>query len=102
MTIPRPLLDGSKSQGASHVAGVDGGATKTVAAVLDLETFSVTLGHGGPANVDAVGVDAAADALESAIGEALIGAGVDGATLGSTVLGVAGTVPKTLEARISQ
>jgi glucosamine kinase len=102
MTIPRPLLDGSKPQRAGHVAGVDGGATKTVAAVLDLETFRVTLGHGGPANVDAVGVDAAANALESAMGEALTAAGVDGDTLGSTVFGVAGTVPHTLESRIRE
>jgi glucosamine kinase len=100
MTIPRPLLDGSQSQGASHVAGVDGGATKTLAAVLDLETFKVTLGRGGPANVDAVGVDAAADALEGAMGEALAAAGIDGGALGTTVFGLAGTVPDALEDRI--
>ena len=36
MTVPRPLLDTSEPKGATHVAGVDGGGTKTVAAVLDL------------------------------------------------------------------
>src|SRR6059036_3508646 len=71
MTIPRPLLDASHPTGATHVAGVDGGATKTVAAVLELETFRVFLGRGGPANVDAVGVESAAGALETAMNAAL-------------------------------
>lgn len=102
MTIPRPLLDGSKAQGASHVAGVDGGATKTVAAVLDLQTFNVALGRGGPANADAVGVDAAAESLREAMGEALAAAGIDGGSLGSTVFGLAGTVPDAVKDRIRE
>jgi len=102
MTIPRPLLDASQPKGATHVAGVDGGATKTVAAVLELKTFQVSLGRGGPANVDAVGIDAAADALQTAMGEALAGAGIGGSSLGPTVFGLAGTVPEALEDRVRQ
>jgi N-acetylglucosamine kinase-like BadF-type ATPase len=100
MTIPRPLLDASHPKGASHVAGVDGGATKTTAAVLDLETFHVSLGRAGPANVDAVGADASADALEAAMSGALKAAGIGGTSLGPTVLALAGTIPKTVEERI--
>lgn len=102
MTIPRPLLDASQPQGATHVAGIDGGATKTVAAVLELETFQVSLGRGGPANVDAVGIDAAEDALQTAMREALAEAGIEGSTLGPTVFGLAGTIPDALEDRVRQ
>jgi N-acetylglucosamine kinase-like BadF-type ATPase len=102
MTIPRPLLDASRPKGATHVAGVDGGATKTVAAVLELETFHVSLGRGGPANVDAVGVDRAVDALQAATSAALEAAGVAGDSLGPTVFGIAGTIPTVVEGRIRQ
>ena len=81
------------------MAGVDGGATKTVAAVLDLETFQVALGHGGPANADAVGIETAATSLQTAMSAALAAAGIDGASLGTTVFGLAGTVPEEIEQR---
>lgn len=102
MTIPRPLLDASKPTGATHVAGVDGGATKTLAAVLELATSKVSLGHGGPANVDAVGLEPAAGAIETALNEALAAAGIEGRDLGVTVFGLAGTVPAEVKSRIEQ
>ena len=102
MTIPRPLLDASKPTGAPHVAGVDGGATKTLVAVLELETSKVSLGHGGPANVDAVGIEAAASAVETALNEALGAARIEGGELGVTVFGLAGTVPEEMERRLEQ
>ena len=71
MTIPGALLDGSRATGRKHVAGIDGGATKTLAAVLSLDTFEIAFGRGGPSNVDAVGADAAASAIRDALREAL-------------------------------
>jgi glucosamine kinase len=84
------------------VAGVDAGGTKTLAAVLDLETFQVSLGRGGPANVDAVGAEAAGDALEAALGAALEEAGVAGSSLGPSVFGIAGTIPAVVRERIRE
>jgi glucosamine kinase len=101
MTVPRSLLDGSRATDARYVAGVDGGATKTVVAVLDLETLAVSLGRGGPTNADAVGDDAAAAALEAALGAALARAGVDGGELGATVCGLAGTPSRSVERRVA-
>ena len=91
MTIPGELLSGFRATGRRYVAGIDGGATKTVAAVLSLETFEMRFGHGGPSNVDAVGVTAAASAISAALTEALGAAGVDAAAVGSGVVGLAGT-----------
>ncbi|MGE5272221.1 MAG: BadF/BadG/BcrA/BcrD ATPase family protein [Verrucomicrobiota bacterium] len=96
MTIPAALLDGSRATGRRHVAGIDGGATKTVAAVLSLDTFDLRFGHGGPSNVDAVGVAAAASAIRDALREALGEAGVDAGAVGTAVIGLAGTPSEEL------
>jgi N-acetylglucosamine kinase-like BadF-type ATPase len=101
MTIPGALLDASRATGRRHVAGVDGGATKTVAAVLSLDTFDMRFGHGGPSNVDAVGVDSAAASIREALREALGEAGVEDASVGTSVIGLAGT-PSDELARIVQ
>lgn len=74
-----------------YVMGVDGGATKTLAAVLDLEEGKLHLGHGGPSNQDAVGAEAAVKALLGAADEAIEGAGIKASQLGAAVLAVAGT-----------
>ncbi len=100
MTIPPELLNGSRATGGRYVAGIDGGATKTVAAVLSLETFEMRFGHGGPSNVDAVGVTAAASAIRSALAEALGETGVDAAAVGSAVVGLAGTPSDELAGRV--
>ena len=76
---------------ASFLLGIDGGATKTLAAVLDLEHGRLHLGHGGPSNQDAVGVRAAGEALFDAADEALAGAGIGDEQLDGAVLAVAGT-----------
>jgi len=91
LTIPVELLNGSRATGKRFVAGIDGGATKTVAAVLSLDTFGMHFGHDGPSNVDAVGVPAAASAIRTALAEALGEAAVDAAAIGSAVVGLAGT-----------
>jgi len=91
MTIPGALLDGSRATGRRFVAGIDGGATKTIAAVLSLDSFDIRLGHSGPSNVDAVGVDAAASAIREALRAALGEAGIEAGAVGTAVIGLAGT-----------
>ena len=91
MTIPGALLDGSRATGRRFVAGIDGGATKTVAAVLSLDTFDLRFGHSGPSNVDAAGVVAAVSAIRESLREALGEAGVAADAVGTAVIGLAGT-----------
>jgi N-acetylglucosamine kinase-like BadF-type ATPase len=76
---------------ARYVLGVDGGATKTLAAVLDLERSALHLGHAGPSNEDAVGPRLAVKALLDASHEALAAASIAEADLAAAVLAVAGT-----------
>jgi N-acetylglucosamine kinase-like BadF-type ATPase len=76
---------------ARYLLGIDGGATKTLAAVLDLARGTLHLGRGGPSNQDAVGVHAAGKALFDAADEALAGAGIEDDALDAAVLAVAGT-----------
>src|SRR2546423_3645008 len=45
--LPPALTPPTPSAGARYVMGMDGGATKTMAAVLDLETLAVHVAHGG-------------------------------------------------------
>jgi N-acetylglucosamine kinase-like BadF-type ATPase len=71
--------------------GVDGGATKTLAAVLDLDSQTVHLGHAGPSNEDAIGPGAAVQALLAAADEAMAAAKIDDEALAAAVLAVAGT-----------
>ncbi len=78
-------------RGVRFLLGIDGGATKTLAAVLDVEHGTLHLGQGGPSNQDAVGVEAAGRALFDAADEALAGAGIADGELDAAVLAVAGT-----------
>jgi N-acetylglucosamine kinase-like BadF-type ATPase len=89
--LPPALTAPTPRAGVRWLLGVDGGATKTLAAVLDLQTRSIHLGHAGPSNEDAVGAAAAVSALTGAAGAALEGAGVTEHDLGAIVVAVAGT-----------
>jgi N-acetylglucosamine kinase-like BadF-type ATPase len=95
--LPPALASEQPHTDTRYVMGVDGGATKTLAAVLDLRTLEGTgervlhLGHGGPSNEDAVGAQAAVRALLRAADEALEHAGIESAELGAAVLAIAGT-----------
>ncbi len=71
--------------------GIDGGATKTLAALLDLERGSLHLGRAGPSNEDAVGTRRAVAALLEAADEAVGRAGIDGGRLDAEVIALAGT-----------
>jgi N-acetylglucosamine kinase-like BadF-type ATPase len=89
--LPPELVAPTPRGDVRWLLGVDGGATKTLAAVLDLEERSLHLGHAGPSNEDAVGAPAAVAALKGAAAAALEGAGVSEAELGAIVAAVAGT-----------
>ncbi len=94
LTRPRSRPD------ARFIMGVDGGATKTLAAVLDLQTRTLHLAHGGPSNEDAVGAKAAVGALLQTADEAISRAGIAAADLAAAVLAVAGTNTDAIAARL--
>jgi glucosamine kinase len=89
--LPPALTDPPGSSDARFVLGVDGGATKTIAAVLDLDSRVLHLAHRGPSNQDAVGPKAAVRALLEAADEAIERAAIKGDELGAAVLAIAGT-----------
>jgi glucosamine kinase len=85
------LPNAGEDGGARFVLGIDGGATKTLAAVLDLQSRELHLGQGGPSNEDAVGTRAAVQALLQAADEATGKAGIAGEQLDAAVIALAGT-----------
>jgi N-acetylglucosamine kinase-like BadF-type ATPase len=89
--LPGALTNPRPREGARFLLGVDGGATKTLAAVLDLQTHALHLAHGGPSNEDAVGAKVAVQALIGAAEQAIERAGITAAELAGAVLAVAGT-----------
>jgi N-acetylglucosamine kinase-like BadF-type ATPase len=91
VTLPAALAAPGARRQARFLLGVDGGATKTLAGVLDLLHGSLHLGHGGPSNEDAVGAKAAVEALLEAAQEAIDGAGTETGQLSAAVLAIAGT-----------
>jgi len=94
--LPDVLIAAQPQADARFVMGVDGGATKTLAAVLDLERRVLHLGHSGPSNEDAVGPVHAVHALLAAAGQAIENAGIASEQLGAAVLAVAGTDTEVL------
>ncbi len=89
--LPAALTAPVASGGARYLLGLDGGATKTLAAVLDLQDDVLHLGHAGPSNLDSVGAVATVAALLEAAEEALQSAGIGPQDLSAAVLAVAGT-----------
>jgi N-acetylglucosamine kinase-like BadF-type ATPase len=89
--LAEPPAGGGGGRDARYLMGVDGGATKTLAAVLDVQERALHLGHAGPSNEDAVGPAAAVGALLEAADAAIAGAGIEEHELGAAVLAVAGT-----------
>jgi N-acetylglucosamine kinase-like BadF-type ATPase len=89
--LPLPLVNPGTRAAGRYVMAIDGGATKTLAAVLDLEQGAVHLAQGGPSNEDAVGARAAVAALLEVAEQALQRAGIDDGQLATAVVAVAGT-----------
>jgi N-acetylglucosamine kinase-like BadF-type ATPase len=98
--LPAALTDPQPRPHARFLLGVDGGATKTAAAVLDLEGGSLALARGGPSNQDAVGARAAAEALFETADEAIERAGIALEQLDAAVLAVAGTDTEAVAAHV--
>ena len=98
--LPAQLAAQRVQPDARFIMGVDGGATKTLAAVLDIAEKRVHLGHGGPSNEDAVGAQAAVQALLDAAEEALAHAGVEEDQLAAAVLAIAGTDTDSVVANV--
>lgn len=86
---PELAQPGTRSPGR-WLLGLDGGATKTLAAVLDLERGEVHVARGGASNEDAVGPKAAAATLVGVAEQALERAGAGVGELAAAVLAVAG------------
>ncbi len=104
VTLP-PALAGpgpAARDGARYVLGIDGGATKTLAGVLDLERRVLHLGHGGPSNEDAVGTRLAVNAVLDATDQALARAGIAQGELAAAVLAVAGTDTDSIDRHLHE
>lgn len=99
--LPRALTQPKRNPTVRYVLGVDGGATKTLAAVMDLSEGVLHLGHGGSSNPDAVGTEAAGGALLTAAGEALGRMGIAMGDLDGAVLAMAGTDTKAIGALVA-
>jgi N-acetylglucosamine kinase-like BadF-type ATPase len=91
VTLPPELAHPGSSARGRYVLAIDGGATKTLAAVLDLDERVVHVDQSGPSNEDAVGASAAVRALLDAADRALARAGASDERLATAVLAVAGT-----------
>ncbi len=104
LTLPPVLMaEGvEKRSGARFVMGVDGGATKTLAAVLDVHELRLYLGHGGSSNPDAVGAHTATESLLRATDEAIARAGIEPDELDAAVLAVAGTDTDAVAAQVAE
>lgn len=72
-----------------YVLGVDGGGTKTHAAIADRQGHVVGTGSGGPVNIGWVGAAVAAESTQAAIRGALEAAGVGADAVAFAYLGMA-------------
>jgi N-acetylglucosamine kinase-like BadF-type ATPase len=102
VTLPPALIAPPAERDARFVMGVDGGATKTLAAVLDLREGALHLGHGASSNPDAVGAHAATASLLAATDEAIGRAGVARERLDGAVLAIAGTDTDAVAAHLRE
>jgi glucosamine kinase len=102
-SLMRPsLMTPVADTGARYLMGVDGGATKTLAAVLDLRERTLHLGHGASSNADAVGARAATVSLLKATDEAMEKAGIGREQLDAAVLAIAGTDTDAVAAHLRE
>ncbi len=95
LSLPRPGL-------RRPVVGVDGGATKTHAAILDSNFTLVGEGLAGPSNPLRVGISSAADAVREAIDKACEAAHVRRTDLVAAEIGLAGASRPELRARMRE
>src|SRR5882762_3481080 len=98
--MPDALVHPFRRADARYVLGVDGGATKTLAAVLDLQAKALHVANGGPSNEDAVGAAAAVDVVLETAEQAISRAGIARQDLASVVLALAGTDTEAIAAAV--
>src|SRR3977135_2562496 len=98
--LPEALVHPQRRVDARYVMGGGGGATSTLAAVLDMEAEALYLGHAGPSNQDAVGASSAVRALLEAADEAIAGGGIPPARLAAAVPAIAGTDTQAVERNV--
>jgi N-acetylglucosamine kinase-like BadF-type ATPase len=82
----------SEAASSGHYLGIDGGATKTQAAIVDAQGVLHGVGLGGSSNYDNVGVAAAQANIGQAVAAARRQARLDHAPFAATFLGLAGIV----------
>lgn len=75
-----------------YVVGIDGGGTKTVAAIVDEAGRLCGVGNGGPANYDAIGIEAAQAGIQQAVERASQMAQLSPQHFAGAFLGIAGVV----------
>ena len=100
--LPPALVEPARQANGRYLLGIDGGATKTLAAVLDLEEPELQIAHGGPSNEDAIGVRAAAQTLFATADEALQQARITREQLAAVVVAVAGTDTATIAHEVAR
>jgi N-acetylglucosamine kinase-like BadF-type ATPase len=100
LELPAALTGPAPDTGARYLLGVDGGATKTLAAVLDVHERALHLGHSGPSNEDAVGSHRAVGELLAAADAAIEAASIEAQDIGAAVLAIAGTDMDSLAAHL--
>jgi N-acetylglucosamine kinase len=84
-----------------HVLGVDGGGSRTRCVIASLSGHILASGAGGPSNPLTAGVDSAAEAIQTVIGEASRRCGIN--SFVASVMGIAGTErASTIEALASR
>jgi glucosamine kinase len=101
LQLPRTLTRAGADGKARFVMGIDGGATKTLAAVLDLDSHDLHFAHAGPSNEDAVGARAAVASLLDVADTAIERAGIAQDELAMAVLAVAGTDTDAIARQVS-
>ncbi len=102
VTLPPALAVPGADTGARYAMGVDGGATKTLAAVFDMRERTLHLGDGGSSNPDAVGAQTATESLLKATDEAIARAGIVREQLDTAVLAIAGTDTDAVAAHVRE
>jgi len=101
----RPARNAGASNPSRLILGVDGGGTKTMALVAEVDdTGQMTIigrGLGGPSNLRLQGVQPSLKSLDNAIDEALAAAGVPGRKFDSAVLALAGSTSPDIQRAVS-
>jgi glucosamine kinase len=99
--LPEALTTPSKPAHGTFILGVDGGATKTVAAVLNLETKKLCLpADGGPSNAAIIGIEQAVGVVLRVADEAMEKAGISRREIARAVLAVAGPSTEMLACHV--